>query len=216
MTAPKKKRNAAATAEQILDAAEKLFAEHGFAHVSVREISEAAAVTKSLIHHHFGAKEALWTAVKERAFGAYMDAQIDLLSSAGDDDGLLRNSIKMYFEYLEANPRLVRIISWAQVEGDSDPVGLRLIPLGAAKIRQAQAEGRFRSDVNPELTLAVFISATTNWFQAQPLYYGAMQSECSHLPASAAQLNKAYIENFLNIYFNGLLSDSARSGAAEE
>ncbi len=211
MAIKKQRRDAAATSEQILDAAEKLFSEHGFAHVSVRAISEEAGITKSLIHHHFGAKEALWQAVKERAFGGYMDAQIEVLTNADAGDGLLRSSIEMYFQYLESNPRLVRIMGWAQVEGDSNPVGARLMPLGAARIREAQAEGHFRQDLNPELTLAVFISATTYWFQAQRLFEKSMECPEVGLPAGAAERNKAFIDNFLNIFFNGLLSDESRA-----
>lgn len=211
MAVKKQRRDAAATSEQILDAAEKLFSEHGFAHVSVREISEEAGVTKSLIHHHFGAKEALWQAVKERAFGAYLNAQIDALTNAEASDGLLRSSIEMYFRYLEANPRLVRIMSWAQVEGDTNPVGARLMPLGAARIREAQEQGRFRSDLNPELTLAVFIGATSYWFQAQGLFAAALDCPNNGLSGSSENRNKAFIDNFLNIFFNGLFTDEARA-----
>lgn len=208
MAAEKQRRDAAATTEQILDSAEKLFAEHGFAHISVREIADKAGVTKSLIHHHFGAKEALWQAVKERAFSAYMDAQIDVLAQAGAEEGLLRDSIQMYFDYLEANPRLVRIMSWAQIEGDSNPVGLRLMPLGAEKIRKAQAEGRFRRDINPEMALAVFVAAGTYWFQAKELFAQAITVE--------ADPNRLFIDNFLNIFFNGLLSPEAHTNLAGE
>ena len=213
MAERKQRRDAAATSEQILDAAEKLFAEHGFAHVSVREISEAAGVTKSLIHHHYGAKDALWKAVKERAFGAYMDAQIEVLQSAEGGDGLLRRSIEMYFGYLEANPRLVRIMSWAQIEGDSNPIGARLMPLGARRIREAQANGNIRADLHPELTLSVFIAATTYWFQSRNLYNKILDEAPDQLPE--AQRNQAFIDNFLNIFFNGLLTDQARAGAQQ-
>lgn len=221
MAEKKQRRDAAATSEQILDAAEKLFAKHGFAHVSVREIAQQANVTKSLIHHHFGAKEALWLAVKERAFSAYMNAQIDALTSAanqqdGPKEGLLRNSIEMYFRYLEANPQLVRIMSWAQIEGDTNPVGARLMPLGAARIREAQEAGHFRKDLNPELTLAIFIAATTYWFQAQELFKTTMEQACEPFPKGGAERNQLFIDNFLNIFFNGLLSDEARLSTAKE
>jgi TetR/AcrR family transcriptional regulator len=221
MAEQKQRRDAAVTSEQILDAAEKLFAEHGFAHVSVREIAQQAEVTKSLIHHHFGAKDALWLAVKERAFSSYMNAQIDALTSAaneqdGPKEGLLRNSIEMYFRYLEANPRLVRIMSWAQIEGDTNPVGARLMPLGAARIREAQAAGGFRSDLNPELTLAVFIAATTYWFQAQELFKTTMEQSCDAFPKTGPERNQLFIDNFLNIFFNGLLTDDARQAMTKE
>lgn len=47
------------TKERILDAAERLFAERGFAGTSLRSVTKAAGVNLAAIHYHFGAKEAL-------------------------------------------------------------------------------------------------------------------------------------------------------------
>ncbi|HBE91853.1 MAG TPA: TetR/AcrR family transcriptional regulator, partial [Gammaproteobacteria bacterium] len=44
----------------ILDAATRLFAERGFDGVSMRQVSEAAGVSKANIYHHFESKEALY------------------------------------------------------------------------------------------------------------------------------------------------------------
>src|SRR5271166_3605347 len=52
--------------ERILDAAERLFARHGFYGISVRDITEAAAVDVALINYHFGSKRELFAAVFQR------------------------------------------------------------------------------------------------------------------------------------------------------
>ena len=52
--------------ERILDAAENLFARHGFYGVSVRDITEAAKVDVALVSYHFGGKRELFTAVFQR------------------------------------------------------------------------------------------------------------------------------------------------------
>ena len=52
--------------ERILDAAEALFAHHGFYGVSVREITKAAQVDVALVSYHFGGKRELFTAVFQR------------------------------------------------------------------------------------------------------------------------------------------------------
>lgn len=54
--------------EQILDAAEELFARHGFAATSTRQITSAAGVRNASINYHFATKEALGVAVVERRF----------------------------------------------------------------------------------------------------------------------------------------------------
>jgi|TARA_B100000678_G_C18186567_1_gene493454 AcrR family transcriptional regulator len=52
--------------EQILDAAESLFADRGYFGVSVREITDAASTRLAAVNYHFGTKEALFTEVIER------------------------------------------------------------------------------------------------------------------------------------------------------
>jgi AcrR family transcriptional regulator len=51
---------------RILDAAEELFAEHGFDAVSVRDITGRAGVRLALLAYYFGAKEVLFEAVIAR------------------------------------------------------------------------------------------------------------------------------------------------------
>src|SRR6266542_1225799 len=48
---------------QIMEAAEKLFAEQGFAGTSVRDIAEAAHVNLAMISYYFGSKEKLMEAM---------------------------------------------------------------------------------------------------------------------------------------------------------
>jgi len=52
-----------ATKDLILDTAERLFAERGFAAVSVRDITAAAGVNLAAVNYHFGSKDALMTAL---------------------------------------------------------------------------------------------------------------------------------------------------------
>ena len=56
----------ATTREQILDAAEALFAEHGYAATSLRELTAAAGVNLAAVNYHFGGKEELAKAVLAR------------------------------------------------------------------------------------------------------------------------------------------------------
>ena len=60
------KKSAARTAERILDAAEKLFAESGFDGVSLRQITSEAGVELALANYHFGPKLDLFRAVVKR------------------------------------------------------------------------------------------------------------------------------------------------------
>jgi AcrR family transcriptional regulator len=54
------------TRRKILDTAERLFAERGFADTSLREITSAAGVNLAAVHYHYASKEALLQAVFAR------------------------------------------------------------------------------------------------------------------------------------------------------
>ena len=52
--------------DQILDAANALFAERGYEEVSVEDIASSAGVTRGLVHHYFGGRRDVYLALLER------------------------------------------------------------------------------------------------------------------------------------------------------
>jgi AcrR family transcriptional regulator len=60
---PARPRGEQAVRASLIDAATELFAERGPGSVSVRQIAEAAGVNHGLVHHYFGSKDGLVTAV---------------------------------------------------------------------------------------------------------------------------------------------------------
>jgi len=54
------------TKDKIMDAAERLFAEHGLAATSLRAVIKSAGVNTAAVHYHFGSKEGLVEAVLVR------------------------------------------------------------------------------------------------------------------------------------------------------
>ena len=52
--------------EQILDAANALFAERGYDEVSVEDIASSAGVARGLVHHYFGGRKEVYIALLER------------------------------------------------------------------------------------------------------------------------------------------------------
>jgi AcrR family transcriptional regulator len=64
---PKRRRDAAATREAILEAATRRFATQGYGPAGVREIAADAGVTAALVNRYFGSKERLFAEVIKRA-----------------------------------------------------------------------------------------------------------------------------------------------------
>ena len=63
------------TRTQILDAAERLFAERGFRGTSIRAVTDRAGANLAAVGYHFGSKAELWTAVARRAIEPITAAQ---------------------------------------------------------------------------------------------------------------------------------------------
>lgn len=58
-------QDAVKTKGEILKVAANMFCELGYERVSLRQISEQAGVSHSLIRHHFGSKEKIWYAISD-------------------------------------------------------------------------------------------------------------------------------------------------------
>jgi len=195
-------RDPQATQAAILRAASQVFVEKGPFQASISEIAREAGVTKSLIHHHFGSKEALWDAVKSVGFGSYAEVQKQMLLEPGSKAELLRDSISTYFEFLRSNPNFVRFMSWMHLEEEeARPVEMadELIELGVGKIAEAQAGGEIRDDVHPFFILVSFIGLVTHWFEDK-------KAHCSWAENHPEVLDdRQYLDTLHKIFFEGVL-----------
>jgi AcrR family transcriptional regulator len=68
--------------DRILDAAEQIFGEAGFAGASLRAIVRRARVNLATVYYYFGSKNGLMEAVLKRRFGPLRQQQLDLLREA--------------------------------------------------------------------------------------------------------------------------------------
>lgn len=105
----KRQANKLATRKRLLDAATHLFAEHGYPHVSVRQIAERAKVNSALVNYHFESKENLLVEAVRSSTERHMSNRIDRLNQALADAGgapleteLL---LKIYLEPVLLSPR---------------------------------------------------------------------------------------------------------------
>ncbi len=196
-----------ATRTAILDAAERLFAEAGFSATSMSNIAEASGVTKSLIHHHFQSKQKLWRDVKYRRFARdYAGVQMNLLTNppGGDAVGMMRASIGEYFRFLRNNPRFVRLISWIIMEGRTELEQERgpdeeLIHIGEQRLREAQARGEVRADIEPPFVITALIALCLHWFESESFFRGQIDY------GDGTNLHERYLDHIQKIFFEGIL-----------
>src|SRR6478752_5418030 len=69
------------TRSLLLDAAEEVFAEKGFAPATLDDIAHAAGYTKGAIYKHFATKEGLFLAVSDRYWRRYFDNFAEVMSA---------------------------------------------------------------------------------------------------------------------------------------
>src|SRR5262249_47418023 len=100
--------------EALLNAAEQVFAEHGFDGARIDAIAQAAGYNKSLIFQYFDDKLGLYAAVIGRADDQTRDVQNEALAAFASQGALepeqirrlLEHFIGFYFDYLMAHPAL--------------------------------------------------------------------------------------------------------------
>ncbi|WP_262695385.1 TetR/AcrR family transcriptional regulator [Kordiimonas aquimaris] len=99
-TVPKRK-------DRILDAAEALFAKHGFDGVSMRMVADSAEVDLALSSYHFGNKRGLFDAVLMRRAEVWNTARLDALeklkSEAGTNGPSVEEIIDAFLRPMLAN-----------------------------------------------------------------------------------------------------------------
>jgi AcrR family transcriptional regulator len=82
MSEPATKTTARSAAEEsLLDAAERLLVEIGYAKITTRRLAEAAGVNNGLVHYYFGSNENLLVRALERFTERLIDRQRDLYAS---------------------------------------------------------------------------------------------------------------------------------------
>lgn len=82
------------TRAHILDAAEELFALHGFDAVSIRTITEKGKVNSAAIHYHFGSKAQLFEAVFKRRIDPINEERLRRLRAHATEVGQGKPSIE--------------------------------------------------------------------------------------------------------------------------
>src|SRR3984893_14332537 len=113
-----KAENVPAALDDILAAALRAFATHGYEGASVRTLNRELGVSHNLIHQRFGSKLGLWYAAVDRAFGQ----QVTELATAFDPtlaDPLdqLNHAIRRFVRYNAERPELLGLMN---IEGRVD------------------------------------------------------------------------------------------------
>lgn len=152
--------------EEILRAARLEFAAHGFAGATTVAIAARAGVTQPLVHHHFGSKEKLWTAMLVELFGALRERLDQANAQGGNDRERIERLVRTVIAFSAERPELSRLIRLESSSADASFEVLYrvhmapLIELFHATITNAETHGVMRKLDHGFLYFAMIGAAT--------------------------------------------------------
>jgi AcrR family transcriptional regulator len=119
--------------DQILDAANALFAERAYDEVSIEDIASSAGVSRGLVHHYFGGRREVYIGLLER-LGAVREER--LAPPVGRSaSARVADTVTLWLDWTEAN-RTIWLATIARGEDIADPEVRRVV---ADLVRRAVA-----------------------------------------------------------------------------
>lgn len=117
--------------EQTLNEAHALFAQRGYAAVTMDEIAARVGVTKPLLYNYFGNKERLYIACMERAAESLTATVADSVAGTSSPAAALAAGVRAFFAFLDSDRA-----AWAVLFDETLPRG------GEVAERVAEYRGR--------------------------------------------------------------------------
>src|SRR6478672_5739220 len=161
--------------DQILDAAEQLFATRGFARTTIKDIGREAGLNSALLYYYFGDKERLYHEVLSRFVSRLISRTMAELTAEGTPDARLRALLTAQAELLLANPHFPHLMVRELVESEGEHAVEQFHLLASTTFRrlcelieEGQEAGLFRKDVDPRFAAISTVSQLVYFFVARP------------------------------------------------
>jgi AcrR family transcriptional regulator len=161
-TSTARRRKGERTAERILDAAEALFAERGYAGATLRDVASRVGIRTPSLYNHFPNKESLYAAVLERGIRPVLDVLAEVVEARDRGDRDVRQVVARTMALVGRRPDLPRLIQHETLSG-----GRHLTPMlrewiertfarAYQMVETSSAAGRWEPDQLPLLVLAMY------------------------------------------------------------
>jgi len=213
--------------EAILEAAQFVFAEHGFDGARVDTIAQVSGYDKKLLFHYFRDKPGLYIEVlkqADRELNAWLSGMLTpwlarhaLISQTQGLRTFLETLVRMTFDYLVEHPRFLRILTWEMAEGWQTYVqiashfareeGDQVETL----FQEAQNARLLRSDFSPTIQLILILHLCQSYLASLTLY----QTMLPGLDISSATMLTHAREHLVTLIVAGMMIDP-RPGTAEQ
>jgi AcrR family transcriptional regulator len=192
---------------QIIDAAEKLFAEKGFAGTSVRDIAEAAGVNLAMISYYFGSKEKLMEAMFLHR-GQYVKLQLQsilhnhLLTPLQKVEKLIDEYIERIFQKQCFHKVMIR----EQMADSTGFIANQIVQLKKTNqelfkqlIQEGQKKGDFKKGIDISFLVMTLVGTTSQLVTTQRYY-----REIHNLQSLSGEEFEKHIKKKLSAYLKNL------------
>lgn len=172
--------------EAILEAAEIVFAEHGFDGARVDAIAHLSGYDKKLLFRYYGDKLGLYVEVLKRVDQELNALLMSVLAPWLVDETLtsqaqglrtfLETLVQMTFDYLVGHPRFLRILMWEMAEGWQTYIQITSHFSSEESgqfetlLHTAYNSGLLRSDFSPTIQLTLILHLCQSYLASLPLY----------------------------------------------
>jgi TetR/AcrR family transcriptional regulator len=182
------------TRNAVLCAAERLFAEQGFAATSMRDISQVSGVSHPLIHHHFGSKNDLYSAVKRRLVEDYA-RRFPNAAKAANRPLNVRAELRRLMKYVGGNPMMLRLAARTRLEGDHQawPGEPAVLDMLTRRIAFSQKRRLVRRDISPEHLSIMLLGLVYFWLERREYLahrFGTRINDADYLRQAIALLER--------------------------
>jgi AcrR family transcriptional regulator len=203
---PRRVRDAAGARTAILNAAEVVFAEHGFDGARIDTIAAEAGYNKSLIFQYFGDKLTLYAEVLTRADREARELRARVFAPLLEDEAIASNA-----------HRLLRILLWEMAEGwqtyarISAQFQIEHVEQLELLFQKAQRAGLIRSTFVPVIQLTMALQICQSYLACLPLFQMLLTEDLSSSAALARA--RAYI---VGLVVAGIMVDPRTPAAQTE
>jgi TetR/AcrR family transcriptional regulator len=201
------RRRGETSREAILEAAEIVFAEHGFDGARVDQIAHLSGYDKKLLFRYYGDKLSLYAEVLKRADQEAHALLAAVFAPVLEDESaafqaqqwrhFLTMMVQTLFDYLLDHPRFLRMLTWEMAEGwrTFTQIAARFPPEYTGHFerlfQQARSAGLLRSNFSPVILFTMLLQICQTYLVSLPLYQTLLQGEDLSEASALAQARES-------------------------
>ncbi len=192
----------------ILDAAVKVFANEGYHGARISDIAREAGIAYGLVYHYFRNKDEILDTLFEERWDGFIEATLAIGREPGSVRSRLVSIAALVLNAYRVRPEWVKVIVF-EIQRSSRfarPAQLRavgrLFEAFTHILREAQAEGELRRDLDPSLAATMFVGALE-------LLITSFVLGVANVPTDEASQRAYYAkvaQNVVEIFMNGTAS----------